>query len=227
VQTTGDVLPLSGALLTGFGLVDVSPDGYYVAQAYAAHRGRGGGWGRGVQRGPGGPHPSVLLNGHVARRGSTRLLAASRELVPPRSNVAVGETILGPRVGRRNWIGHVVHTTESHHQVVLHRNGASTRAHQTGTRLLGDYATVTTSPVVVAPTGLFYFTTIDAGGYTHLWVSTGQPNDPTATTKLLLSSQDTTVNGGGMVTEMWFGYHTAQADSAGRIIFTAEFLSDP
>lgn len=124
LQTTGDMLPQSGAILTAMGLVDVSPDGYYVLQANEAHRGRGGGWGRGVRRGP--LHPSVLLNGHVSQPGAqaARLLAASSELRPGRSVVS-GDTFLGPRVGRNNVIGHVAHVSDTAHQLMRQAGAGS------------------------------------------------------------------------------------------------------
>lgn len=43
------------------------------------------------------------------------------------------------------------------------------------------------------------------------------------TTNTLLLSRLDPVNPSGFVTEIHFGYHTAQTDSAGRIAFLAEF----
>lgn len=223
LQTTGDMLPQSGAVLTAMGLVDVSPDGYYVLQANGAHRGRGAGWGRGASRGP--LHPSVLLNGHVSQPGAqaARLLAASGELRPGRSIVS-GDTYLGPRVGQNNVVGHVAHVSDTAHQLIRQAGGQRSILSQTSSGLPGDDGDYTQiiSPPIIGPTGIHYWAEVADDGtgnqVNHLYMSDGTTNT------LLLSSLDP-VNPNGFVTEIHFGYHTAQTDSAGRLVFLAEFSS--
>ncbi len=215
VQTTGDMLPQPGAILTAIGLVDVASDGYYVAQAYGAAPGQS------VPRGA--LQPSVRINGHVGQPASqARLLAASAALRPG-GNVVKGETFLGPRVGRGNVVGHVTHQSGTVHRLTYHRGKTPTVLRQTSNPV-GDDSGITQGigPSVIGPTGLAYFAEVilDSTGnqVTQLFVSNGDTN------KLLLSSLDP-VNPGGYATEIHFGYHTAQTDSAGRIAFLGEFLS--
>jgi hypothetical protein len=134
---------------------------------------------------------------------------------------------MGPRIGPGNSVGHVIHVTPTHQRLIHHRRNTHTVLRQTGD-LVGDdvVPVISSAPPVLAPTGLQYYTVIAADGSYHLYVANGDPNSADTSSRILLSSLDT-VNPGGLVTDIHFGYHPGQADSAGRIVFVGEFLSSP
>ena len=99
---TGDMLPGTNAVVDGIGLIDTSgADGGLVAQVFASRR-------SGQNRDLG----TALVQGSInAGVTSLQLLAASSQLVGgQRQNIAVGETIMGPRIASGGVAGYIIHT---------------------------------------------------------------------------------------------------------------------
>ncbi len=99
---TGDMLPGTNAVVDGIGLIDTSgADGGLVAQVFASRR-------SGQNRELG----TALVQGSInAGATSLQLLAASSQLVGgQRQNIAVGETIMGPRIASGGVSGYITHT---------------------------------------------------------------------------------------------------------------------
>lgn len=217
ILRSGQLLPQSNATITSFGLVDIASDGFYATQVNATPRGRRG---RDRHRRQDGLDASALLNGHISRLFfPARLLAASSEL-RPRQRFA-GDTILGPRVGPRNTVAFVTHQSTAEHRLTYRASPIRATLMHTGAPAGDGSKVLSIGPPVVSPDCLTYYVQITENAYTELYVSNG------VTTQLLLSSLDTIANASAPITEIMLGYHPKQVDSAGRIVFTAEFLENP
>jgi hypothetical protein len=214
---SGDLLPQSNGTIRTIGLIDVSQDGYFVAQVGAAPPGA-----HRLAR-----HGTALVNGRIgAHSASYRLLGASPKLSLSRGgirDVARGEVIMGPRVARRNFTGYVLHEDSHNHKVTTGRRRGnhllsfSGKAHDLG-RPVGSAGVP-----VLTDTGLSYHTDTLCDGSSALSVSDG------VSTRVILKSGDTV--DGKVLTDIHQGYHPAQVDDAGRLVFMAEFYqvtpSDP
>jgi hypothetical protein len=206
---TGEMLPQSNATLRTIGLVDLARDGRFVAQVTATPPGA-----RRLA------HPgTALVQGRVGHHhAANRLLAASPELPLSRGahrHVVRGSTFLGPRIARNDFVGHVVHGGTHDHRLFL----KSARGHRpitaTGRGVPRRGAVGSVNPPVLSDTGLSYHTETLCDGSSALTVSNGSES------RVLLSSGD--LVDGKVLTDIHQGYHPAQVDADGRIVFMAEF----
>ena len=214
---SGDLLPQSNATIRTIGLIDVSQDDYFVAQVGAAPPGS-----HRLAR-----HGTALVSGRVrGHSASFQLRAASAKLSLSRGgmrDVARGDIVMGPRVARQNFTGYVLHEDSHNHKLTTTRRRGSHllsfsgKAHELG-RPVGS-----TGVPVLTDTGLSYHTDTLCDGSSALSVSDG------VSTRVILKSGDTVDS--TVLTDIHQGYHPAQVDDAGRLVFMAEFYrvapSDP
>jgi hypothetical protein len=225
VARSGDMLPGTNAVIRGFGLIDVSPDGSFVAQVSAIRVDV-----LGAQPG------TAVITGpitHDRRLGlqKTRLIAASSHLLNSADNrqpPIIGESIIGPRITSRDVIGLVTHaeTTSGslggslQTQDLAVSDGRSARQLLRTGQLRGSHTAVGLSaPVLGAQNGLMYYSVLLDDGSTELVVQSGDTN------QVILQSGDNV--GSTPTTEILYGYHPTQVDSVGRLAFGGEFIKNP
>jgi hypothetical protein len=202
---TGQRVPDSRALITGFGLVERRGP-YFIQQVFgrqAKHRAR---------------HdfklePSGFVSGRISkgRRGS-RLLVGTKLLRPGRGAVRA-DALVGPRVDRDGTAATVSHKKSSHLTLHVHNgHGPSRIAHTGGKGSRGEIQTI--SAPVFGPRGLLFYRTISKHSM-ELLVADGRER------RRVLESGDKIDS--KVVKVFNLGWHTDQADRHGRLAFQAEF----
>lgn len=198
------------SIVRGFGLIDVNEDDNYVAQTQIT-----------LPVATGSPAASPgsagsLLQGTAGlRQLSTqpRLLSA-----PERFQLETqsrGEIILGPRAGTNGAAAWVAHGPDGNEQAVFFRD--ESRPVTEVARATSDGPIYSFSAPVLSNNGALFYLQFNARGDSPIelkMVSSDAPNT-------ILSLNDPI--GGQVPTGLMFGYHSRQADKAGRIVIYAEF----
>jgi hypothetical protein len=203
----------ANAFVRGFGLLDIHGDDNYVAQTQIAPPAPPA-----TARGAGQPTGSVggLLQ---VSSGLGRMATQPRVLSAPQifglSTEVPSEIILGPRVGSDGAAAWVGHSQNGEQQALYFRSNS--RPTTEIVRSTDDGPIFSLSPPVLSSNGTLSYLQIN-NEPTNLYevkvVASGAP-----TTVLSLNS---TIDG-EKPTALMYGYHSRQADSAGRIVVYAEF----
>lgn len=209
---TGDALPgTRGAAAEQLGLIDAAGD-RFITQATGAYPDETL---SAMERGEIGPSGGTsVVSGAVSDpKGTLSLLAGSPRFGT--SGDRAGEVYMGPRVGAGGERAFVTHLTDE--RMVLwfgeRRVAAAGEASPAGASIQGISA-----PVLGPPGLVFYLLLTDRGP--ELCASNGAEH------RKLIRSGDRTEDG-RTVTRIQHGFHSAQADPQGRIVFHAEFEQGP
>lgn len=223
---TGDMLPRTNAMIESFGLIDVVKGRNFIAQVNARRIDI-------LNSRPG----SAVVRGRVNFTGKNRmdgveLLSASSNLLPESmlndGSLLVGESILGPRIGRAGLAAVIIHDPrfsdsigelEKHHLTAIQPGGQRSVIVRAGDAFGPRVVGALSAPVVSSEAGLTYITEILDDGSSQLVVSDNMENS-----QVILRSGDFV--SGSMVTDINQGYHPAQVDVNGRLAFTVELLRD-
>ncbi len=203
IAYSGLGLPESDAIMGGYGLLDLSDDGDYVAQVFLEgpdtllQRARG----QRVEPGSG------LITGNI-HAGHTRLVHATPSL---RGRARGGESHFGPRISNADHLSYVIHHTDDDAELVF----AGATAARTGGTSPGGHTIHLPGPGAVGgPAGLCYFVVATDAGL-ELCVSNGRE------ARTLLSRGDEV--DGLTVNNLIFGLHSDQVDRQGRVVLEADF----
>ena len=244
---TGQNLPGTSTIIRALGLVDVSSDGWFVAQTSSNHpvasrdvRTR--------ERRLG----TALVRGRMGHPNSLECLAISPHLVEggilPRASR--GEIVLGPRIGAGGVAVYGLHSSsarrsagyQADHQLIFdnprtrrkeviaatgrlpqRQHAANLGSRGSVNALSSDETSVNAlSSAVIGASNLVYYTQNLSDGSTQLIIT-----DPSSSVSQILLQSGDTVADGAQITEILFGYHPTQIDSQGRLAFAAEFLKNP
>lgn len=202
---TGQMVPGTDSVLTGFGLVDNSGDRFVVqATARTPQQMRD----RNLR-----VEPTVVMRGDL-HRPAGKLLAASSVLSAGGGPVA-GDSLIGSRIGRQGTVAHVAHESGGRVSLYTQTTGRSQLLSTTGQLSGGGPALTSLSPGTLGPRDLLYYRRIFAGGAMTMVVTNGTSSTP------LLSTGDRV--GGWAVGASYFGFHPEQVDRRGRAAFIAQF----
>lgn len=203
---TGQTVPGTDSTLTGFGLLDASGT-RFVVQATARTAGQ-------MRDQSLRTEPTVVFRGDLDRPAG-KLLAAS-DALQAGSGPVTGESIIGPRIGPRGSVAHVVATGD---QQSLHVQSPSGGQLLSSTGALGSSSqeVVSLSPGTFGPRDLVYYREIHGDKTMTMVVSNGSSSVP------LLSNGDHV--DGWAVGSSYFGFHPEQVDRRGRMAFVADFPS--
>lgn len=203
---TGQRLPDSKSLITGFGLIE-RRGRYFIQQVYGrqfSHLAR-----QDFKTEPSGFVTGVVSQGH---RGA-RLLLGSKELRAEK-RVLNADAFVGPRVHSDGTAGTVSHRGGGH--LTLHRHQRSarraTKLSSTGSRTDHGAPVETISAPVFGAGGILYYRTISKRAMEIYAVDDRER-------RRIIASGDR-VNG-ERVKAFNFGWHTDQADKNGRLAFQA------
>jgi len=223
---TGDMLPRTHAMIESFGLIDVAKGRNFIAQVNARRVDI-------LNPLPG----TAVVRGRVKFTGNNRmdgveLLSASPHLLPNSmlndDSLLVGESILGPRIGRAGRAAVVTHDPrfsigvgelERHRLTTIQPGGQRSLIVRAGDSVGPRVVGALSAPVVSSETDLTYEAEVLDDGSSQLLVSEGNNS------QIILRSGDSL--GGGIVTDIHHGYHSAQVDVNGRLAFVVELLGDP
>ena len=223
---TGDMLPRTHAMIESFGLIDAVKGRNFIAQVNARRIDVLGSR-------PG----TAVVRGRVKSTGNNRmdgveLLSASPHLLPNSmlndNSLLVGESILGPRIGRAGRAAVVTHDPrfstgvgelEKHRLTTIQPGGERSLIVRAGDSVGPRVVGALSAPVVSSETDLTYEAEVLDDGSSRLLVSEGNNS------RIILRSGDSL--DGGIVTDIHHGYHSAQVDVNGRLALVVELLGDP
>jgi len=213
LQSSGTALQgRNDAFVRGFGLIDRYGGANYLAQTQIAAQSpltAGGG-------GPGSGSVGSLLQGN-AQPGLTA--APARVLSAPQTlrleSEVAGEIIMGPRAGADNAAAWIAHSPDGEQQRLFFSSNARPVSEIANT--LGDPSIFSLSAPVLSGNGTLSYLQIN--------------NDEQRPPELKMVGADapeTVLRVGDMIdgqaiTGLMYGYHSRQADEAGRIVVYAEF----
>jgi len=200
-------LPGTNQIARRFGLCDLDNSANYVLQTFATPNSGGG------PEVAGGRYASGVLTGRVGSRPGFHVGAAG--MGTPRAGTMPGNVYMGPRV-RGNNVTSVVHVTDDDH--VLYYNNKPIAA-SNAALANGGLVAMGVGPASISDQGHIHFVTVTTDGV-QLNMSNG------GETRTILTS-GTTIPGSGnplaKLVAIVHGYHSAQVDSQGRVVFIGDF----
>jgi hypothetical protein len=198
------------SIVRGFGLIDVNERGNYVAQTQITLPVASG-----SPAASSGSAGSLLQGTAGLRQLSThpRLLSAPEQF--RLETQSPGEVILGPRAGAGGAAAWVAHGPDGDKQAIFFRD--ESRPVTEVARATSDGPIYSFSAPVLSNNGALFYLQFNPGVDGPIELKTVSSDAPT--TILKLGDQI----GGQETTGLMFGYHSRQADKAGRIVVYAEF----
>lgn len=200
------------AFVRGFGLIDRYAGANYLAQTQVATQspltaGAGG---------PGSGSVGSLLQGN-AQAG--RAAAPSRVLSAPRTlnleSEVSGEVIMGPRAGADNAAAWITHSPDGEQQRLFFSSNARPVSEIANT--VGDPSVFSLSAPILSGNGTLSYLQINNDEQRPPELKVVGADSP----KTVLQVGDRI--DGQAITGLMYGYHSRQADAAGRIVVYAEF----
>jgi hypothetical protein len=203
VLSSSDQMPNADGAINGLGLIDLDDDGEFVAQAFGTTPFPL----KAQEEAP--PFETAVIRGNVSHPTEARLLAASKGLKTSRALAAspppVGSSLYGPRIAANGITSNIIEDGSG--VLTLYRNGEAIAA--TGQASPGGSFIRGLVPAVINPSGLtFYELATDAG--LELCLHNGSRSALLLSRGAALDDQ--------VVDTIMYGFHTAQADPAGRIV---------
>ena len=217
VASTRDLIPESDGIITSLGLVDMHDNGNYVIQSYGSIPDQLNQTMKSLSGAIDSVAASMLIRGNVKSPNSKTLLSSSpalkvaRQLNAPIGEAAVGEILMGPRIGASNNVAFVNHVTESYH--VMHYMGKPVVSVGSVTPLGATINSL--SAPVIGSNGLLYYQAVTDQGM-ELMVYNG----PELVT--VLANGD--VVDGSELSSFFSGFMPDQVDRYGRIVLTGDFV---